>query len=132
MAREVLGASPMAAIAWQKAFKRVTGPKAISTKPRKPAVKLDSRGHMFSADRRNVDRALKHLQRVDLDYSQWLSVGMALKSTGASDALEMWDKFSKGHPGYRKDDCSSRWGAFDAGTVGLGTLYFLASKGGAA
>lgn len=130
-AREELAAAPDAVAAWLQAFKQTTKPKARSSTTRKSFLKLDSQGKMFSADKSRVERALKTLQKVNLDYLQWLRIGMALKSTGARDALEMWDQFSKGHHSYRNNDCVDRWDDFDTGAVTLGTLYLLASKGGA-
>ena len=130
--REVPAASLMAAIAWVKAFRQVTGAKKRATKT--PAMKLDSRGRMFSADQRRVDRALSQLQGVDLSYANWLHVGMALQASGVSNGLELWDKFSRGCPKYRRDDCASRWEGFRSVgySINLGTLFFLASNRGAA
>lgn len=131
-AQLVFGAAPDAAVAWMKAFKATTKPKVKSNSSKTHSVKLDLRGKMFGADLTSVKRALAKLEKVNLAYDQWLHIGMALKSTGASDALAMWEEFSKGHPKYRKGECEDRWGAFQAGSFSLGTLYFLASTGGAA
>jgi P4 family phage/plasmid primase-like protien len=48
-------------------------------------------------------------QRVD-NYSDWLSVGMALKNSGYS--CESWDEWSKGSAKYKPGECAKKWITF--------------------
>lgn len=80
------------------------------------------------------EKALTCLEKLDpraLDYDQWLRVGLALKSVGASSAD--WERWSAGDPGrYHKGECAQKWESFrDAGTpVTLASLIALTQSQG--
>jgi RecA-family ATPase len=73
---------------------------------------------------------IQHIDPTGLGYSEWLSVGLALKHEGfsASD----WDEWSRADPRYRERDCFSRWDGFRGSStpVTAGTLVALAKAQG--
>ena len=75
--------------------------------------------HGLNANASNVrgisDNVLMCLRRInpDVDYDVWISVGMALHSTGSPDAFSVWDKWSSHGKKYRgSDDLSRHWVTF--------------------
>ncbi len=63
----------------------------------------------------------------DMQYSQWLIIGMALHATGAGrEAFDLWDKWSSKGALYKRGECAYRWGTFNrkrARRVTINTLY---------
>ena len=84
----------------------------------------------MACERRRIEQALAKLG--ELEYGDWLLVGCALKSTGAAEALELWETWSRRFPKHRAGECESRWTGLGSTAVSLGTLYHLAAKGGKA
>jgi hypothetical protein len=68
----------------------------------------------------------------DASYDQWLQIGMALHSTGASNAFELWDTWSATGPKYDARVCREKWASFtDRGSgIQLATLFKLAMDAG--
>lgn len=74
-------------------------------------------------DKGKVYACLQVLNPSSLDYEQWLHVGMALESVGAS-VLD-WDQWSKADNRYVSGDCEKKWKTFrgnGSGSIGIGTL----------
>lgn len=122
---EVAGVAPRAAAVWQQArievFKDMR--KTVS---RSKAVPANS-----TKDKPRVLEALKVIERGvtsgDVDYSDWLRVGAALKSTNWPDALQLWERVSAGHRGHRDRNCAERWDGLQGGCT-LGSVFFVAKK----
>lgn len=68
----------------------------------------------------------------NMNYQEWLKVGMALHSTGAGkEAYEIWDQWSQRGTLYRDGECAYRWSSFtSSGGVTLGTLFHMAQAAG--
>lgn len=126
MAAPVTSHATRAATAWLKALKAVVKSRQQPVKPARPVT--DMRGNLLPGERLKIERALRALAG-GLDYDDWVRVGMALKSTGANDALGIWIEFSRRYPGYKPGECETKWRSFN-GNVGLGTLHHLAKNGG--
>ena len=79
----------------------------------------------------DVDWAAGLLRRLDPwrcdNYSEWVSVGMALSGLGAA-GLDLWDNWSKGSPKYTAGACADKWDTFKPGGLSLGSLYFWAEQ----
>lgn len=62
----------------------------------------------------------------------WLQVGMALHSTGAPEARELWDEWAAQSPKFETRAQEQAWRSFKprADGVGVGTLFQLAKKAG--
>lgn len=79
----------------------------------------------------DISELLAHIDPARLDYAEWLSVGMALKTEGfqASD----WDEWSKRDPKrYHAGECEKKWRTFNgsANPVTGGTIYEYAVQQG--
>lgn len=70
------------------------------------------------------------LSPADLDYSEWIMVGMALKTEGYP--LTVWDDWSRNDDRYRSGDCEKHWESFNgtANPVRAGTIVQLAKSKG--
>ena len=79
-----------------------------------------------------LTEVLPRINCAKCNYSQWVSVGMALKNLGYS--CEEWDKWSRTDPGrYESGQCEKKWDGFRAGDgANLGARYLidLAKAGG--
>ena len=77
----------------------------------------DMRGNLFARERLKIERALRSLAG-GLDYGDWIRVGMALKSTGANDALGLWIELFRHYPGYQQGECEAKWETFNGNVAG--------------
>lgn len=76
-----------------------------------------------------VYEALAYLNPADLDYTEWVNVGMAIHAEGGT--VEEWDSWSQPDPRYRRGDCLSRWKGFtDSGGITGGTIVKMARDRG--
>lgn len=79
----------------------------------------------------DVKDLLKYINPAELDYSEWLSVGMALKHEGLT-AYD-WDQWSQADHRYKQGECFKKWSGFNEATsspVTGGTLYEFAKRNG--
>ena len=54
---------------------------------------------------------LEHIEPAELDYQQWLNVGMALELEGYS--VDTWEAWSRKDPGrYHPGECRKKWTGF--------------------
>lgn len=79
-----------------------------------------------------IERMLSHISINDLDYNDWVRVGMAIKSQHpGKEGLKVWGVWSKEGERYKKGECTVRWRGFsDFGSVRAGTLFYFAKEGG--
>ena len=70
---------------------------------------------------------LNSIHPADLDYQEWVNVGMALKHEGYTAAD--WDRWSQGDPArYHSGECFRKWGSFHGSSepVTAGTIVQMA------
>ena len=81
---------------------------------------------------KQIEKMLTYVNPDDLDYDQWLRIGLAIKSQyPEEDGLLLWDEWSKTGTRYKQGECDIRWEGFsDFGTVRAGTLFWYAKEGG--
>lgn len=84
-------------------------------------------------DIKQVEEMLKFIDPAQLDYTEWLNVGIILKNIGAP--FELWDEWSMQDPErYNpKGDqtCEQKWAGFtENGPLGMGTLVMMAKEYG--
>ena len=72
--------------------------------------------------------ALWAIDPAKLPYSEWVNVGMALKSVGAS--LSLWCDWSASDPRYKAGEMQAKWDSFQSNGVGSGTIIHLAEMFG--
>ena len=79
----------------------------------------------------DINELLKYINPAELDYSEWVAVGMALKHEGMT-AFD-WDRWSQADHRYKPGECYRKWGSFNEDTsapVTGGTIFELARRGG--
>ncbi len=80
-----------------------------------------------------VQQALEHVSNEPRD--DWISVGMALCSSGIAEAREIWDEWSQSqsYANYSDDAQEQAWESFDPAAsegIGIGTIFHLAREQG--
>ena len=81
-------------------------------------------------DTRLLD-ALRAIPPAELDYGQWVSVGMALKAEGFD--WPVWDEWSRSDNRYHAGECEKKWCSFQGHAIAPvtgGTIVELAKKWG--
>ena len=89
---------------------------------KKPYVYKSSGGSSMSPD----DEASLCLQHIspDIEYGEWVNVGMALKQHGVSCGV--WDAWSASSQLYREGECDRKWSTFTGGGVTFATVVQMA------
>ena len=74
--------------------------------------------------------ALKYIRPSELDYQEWVNVGMALKQEGYS--VKDWDDWSRADSRYHSGECEKKWQSFNgsASPVTAGTIIQMAKDRG--
>lgn len=77
----------------------------------------------------HIIRIKKALDRIPSymcdEYSDWLSIGMALYSLG-NDGLFLWREWSKKSSKYTEGICEEKWETFKPNQISLGTIFYKA------
>lgn len=80
----------------------------------------------------DLKELLKYIDPAQLEYQEWVSVGMALKQEGYTAAD--WDEWSRADHRYKPGECFRKWGSFRNENLGApvtgGTIFELARRGG--
>ena len=66
---------------------------------------------------------LEHLDP-DMDYQEWIMVGMSLKDHGVSCAV--WEAWSRSGQSFKDGECERKWAGFNGSGVGFGTVVQMA------
>lgn len=77
------------------------------------------------------EEALGYISPRDLDYTEWVNIGMALKHEGLD--VSVWDSWSRDDERYREGECERKWQGFNEATgriVTGGTIIELAKRYG--
>ena len=78
-----------------------------------------------TADTARYLAALDAIPCAQLNYDEWTRVGMACKSAGLPCGT--WDEWSRSDAGrYHEGECERKWSGFNDGSVGAGTLIYMA------
>lgn len=94
-----------------------------------PQQRLIGNNHRTMTDY-EVQEMLSYLDP-DMDYDEWVKVGMALHA--GSYSVDSWDEWSRRGGKYESGVCLEKWGSFSAhgaGKVGMGTLIHMAREAG--
>ena len=107
---------------WNGAYIEPADPPKKRAQYRAPAI---SAGSEMTPDE-EAQLCLQHMNP-DMDYADWIAVGMALKDHGCCCAT--WDAWSAGAESYKQGECERKWNGFSGSGVGFGTVVNMA-KGG--
>lgn len=80
--------------------------------------------------RTDLREIIEHLNPADLNYQEWVNVGMALKHEGYS--VDVWDSWSRNDHRYHAGECEKKWNTFHGSSVPVtaGTIIQLAMEHG--
>lgn len=73
---------------------------------------------------------IEYINPAELDYQEWVNVGMALKHEGYS--VDIWDTWSRNDTRYHHGECARKWNSFHGSSVPVtaGTIVQLAKDHG--
>jgi P4 family phage/plasmid primase-like protien len=57
------------------------------------------------------------------NYSQWIKVGLALKSFQHKISFDLWQQFSQKSPKYNESECLGKWNSFNPTRITIGSLH---------
>lgn len=79
-----------------------------------------------------VRRLLTSINPDEVEYDEWLRIGMAIKSQHPGpEGLAEWDDWASHGTRYEPNECIKRWDAFDdLGATRMATLFFYANERG--
>ena len=77
-----------------------------------------------------LESALNYLKPADLNYNEWLNVGLALHAENSD--WTVWDDWSKNDSRYHPGECKAKWATFHncSSPVTGGTLIWMAASRG--
>lgn len=77
-----------------------------------------------------IKEALKFISP-DIDYIDWIKVGMSLKNELGDVGMDIWDNWSKGGMKYvNRKEIQYHWNTFNSDGIKIGSLYALAKERG--
>lgn len=82
-------------------------------------------------ERASLEKIIEYINPVDLDYQEWINVGMALKQEGYP--VSVWDNWSRLDPGrYHDGECEKKWRTFSGSSSPItgGTIVQMAMERG--
>jgi hypothetical protein len=100
------------------------GAVGLNLQPQKSPLNLTNKSEFSLND---IESMLKHLNP-DSDYTDWVSVGMALKDYGAP--FEIWNAWSAKGSKYNAHEMRQKWDSFKGSGTTIGTLCHMAKMNG--
>ena len=76
-----------------------------------------------------VEKMLGYIS-ADINYSDWIAIGMAIKDEFGDAGFILWDKWSARSNKYKAAEMHGKWRSFSAGGYTIGTLVHFAKNGG--
>ena len=78
----------------------------------------------------NLPEIIEYINPSELDYQEWINIGMALKHEGYS--VEIWDSWSQNDARYHRGECARKWNSFRGASepVTAGTIVQMAMNHG--
>lgn len=78
----------------------------------------------------NITEILSYINPCDLNYQEWVNVGMALKDDGYN--CSVWDEWSKNDSRYHPYECEKKWNTFSgtSSPVTIATVVQMAKENG--
>lgn len=94
--------------------------------------RADLGGQTVDVNEAELAEMLSHVPNNDLDYEEWIKIGMALHHATGGSAFDLWDRWSRQSSKYDDTSMQYKWHSFgrSANPVTLGTLVHYAERGG--
>lgn len=82
-------------------------------------------------DYQKAEAIVAVLSAMVIDYSDWIKIGMALRSAFGERGKALWDSFMN-NPNYNNTQrtMDTHWRSFSGNRVGIGSLFYVAQKYG--
>ncbi|MBS0375321.1 MAG: PriCT-2 domain-containing protein [Proteobacteria bacterium] len=108
---------------------------AVGTRVGKLQAKDGDRPHVTSdaqraADPRLCRAALAAIPNEDLDWDDWVYVGLAVKGALGEDGFDAFDSWSSKSTKYNAQKTAKQFASFEPKQIGAGTIYHLAEEHG--
>lgn len=84
-----------------------------------------------TASSNDVKAMLEHIPS-DIDYEEWVSIGMAIHHNSDGEDFNLWDEWSRKGDKYNGDEMQAKWHSFGkaANPITIGTLISIAEQYG--
>ena len=94
--------------------------------------RADLGGKVVDVNDGELAEMLSHVPNNDLDYDEWIKIGMALHHATGGSGFDLWDRWSQQSTKYDDTSMQYKWHSFgrSANPVTLGTLVHYAEEGG--
>lgn len=94
--------------------------------------RADMGGKVVDVGDTELAEMLSYVPNNNLDYEEWIKIGMALHHATGGSAFEMWDRWSQQSTKYDDTSMQYKWHSFgrSANPVTLGTLVHYAEQNG--
>lgn len=94
--------------------------------------RADMGGKIVDVNDQELAEMLSYVPNNNLDYEEWIKVGMALHHATGGSAYELWDRWSQNSAKYDNTAMQQKWHSFgrSANPVTLGTLVHYAEQNG--
>ena len=94
--------------------------------------RADLGGKTVDVNELELAEMLAYVPNNNLDYDEWLKIGMALHHATGGSAFDLWDRWSQQSTKYDDTSMQYKWHSFgrSANPVTLGTLVHYAERGG--
>lgn len=69
-----------------------------------------------------------HVLNPNMPYAEWVSIGMALKSTGDPKAFDIFDDWSSTGDNYKEGECLKKWNSFKSGGYSYRSIFHKANE----
>jgi hypothetical protein len=94
--------------------------------------RADMSGKTVDVNDLELAEMLSHVPNSDLDYEEWIKIGMALHHATGGAGFDLWDRWSQQSAKYDDTSMEYKWHSFgkSANPVTLGTLVHYAERNG--
>jgi len=108
-------------------------PELVELLKPQPYERVTHEGESFIVDDFTLKDALRYIHNDNLDYDEWLQIGMAIHDATNGCGYEIWEAWSAQSTKHDEGTALFKWGSFGNGSgshVTAGTIFKLASDNG--
>ena len=97
---------------------------------RREARKIRTPKH-FTYEQIDIEKVISALNQInpDLEYENWIKIGMALKNEFGEEGFDLWDRWSSQGEKYEPVSMQKKWNSFGGLGLSIATVFYIA-KGG--
>lgn len=99
--------------------------------PEPEPARVINKKELLPPDSAEIKEALSYINPSNLEYQDWLNIGIALHSWDDVNGLDLWDAWSaRDTERYDYIVIDTKWSSFHDGTITVGTLFHYAKENG--